>query len=405
MNKYHNSLLDLTAIFASFNKKRNPDDLIEKILRLAIKVAHAEGGTIYLVTSRKTLFFKLFINEVIDLKPKDIGASTLNAEIPLFDKQGNPTESHVCCHAFHQQKMVHLADAYSSMVYDFEGLKAFDKAHNYHSKSILTIPIIGNRQDVIAILQLINARDSLKTKRIKFSGKVQKTVEALAAITGLQIDNLQLIENLSLQVDAANRAQIEKDRLLRDLHDGIGSRLTKASIDLQTRSLSPSEHQKVIDGALDEMRQIFNNYIHFDDSLLKMMQLLVEQYQDLLKLKRGCSLRYKYWGSKVESENLPRVLVVNLMQVLREFLTNCLKHSSASIINIALIITEVKIDLVIIENRTKKQTTDFPEIGNGGLGYKNIEYRVMKLLQGKIAFQLKGSRRITKIEISRQNFS
>ena len=159
--------------------------------------------------------------------------------------------------------MVNIADAYLSAAYDFEGPKNFDKAHNYHSKSVLTVPIIGNHHDVIAIFQLINARDPASKGHMEFSEQAQQMIEVLAVIAGQQIENLQLIEELSLQVNAANRAQMEKDRLLRDLHDGIGSQLTKASINLQFGDLSFSEYQKIIDEALDEMRQIFNNYIEY----------------------------------------------------------------------------------------------------------------------------------------------
>ena len=56
-------------------------------------------------------------------------------------------------------KAVNIPDAYASEEFDFSGTKAFDANSGYRSMSFLTIPMKNKKDEVIGVVQLLNARD------------------------------------------------------------------------------------------------------------------------------------------------------------------------------------------------------------------------------------------------------
>jgi len=225
-------------------------------------------------------------------------------------------------------------------------------------------------------------------------------VAALAAISGLQISNLQLIEKLDLEIDASKRIQVEKDRLLRDLHDGLGSQLIKASILLRNQKISTIESQQIINSSIKELREICNDYMHYDESLTNMAALITSQYKDIFALRNGASLKYRLMSDCDDISHFSKTVVVNLMQVLREILTNCLKHSATKKVIVILKVQKNALDLVVIEHlNDKSYVKEIASIGNG-LGQTNMQYRVSNILGGEIFFLSKRKRRITVVSVA-----
>ena len=52
---------------------------------------------------------------------------------------------------------VNIRDAYNAPDFDFSGTQAFDETTGYRSKSFLTVPLRNHEDEVIGVLQLINA--------------------------------------------------------------------------------------------------------------------------------------------------------------------------------------------------------------------------------------------------------
>lgn len=57
------------------------------------------------------------------------------------------------------KQTVNVDDAYAEEKFDFSGTFAWDKKIGYHSKSFLTVPMTNHLNEVIGVLQLINAQD------------------------------------------------------------------------------------------------------------------------------------------------------------------------------------------------------------------------------------------------------
>ncbi|MCB1612366.1 MAG: GAF domain-containing protein, partial [Xanthomonadales bacterium] len=88
------------------------------------------------------------------------GSSGLPINLPdisLHHEDGTPNHSLVVAHAALTGTTVNVGDAYSEPGFDFSGTRAFDARTGYHSKSFLTVPMKDHAEEVIGVLQLINA--------------------------------------------------------------------------------------------------------------------------------------------------------------------------------------------------------------------------------------------------------
>jgi len=383
-----NHLARLVEIFTDFSVDRDSNLLMHKLLSLAINASICEGGTIYSVTQRNTLQFQCFINDILLASERDAGRLNLsaNAEISLFDILGAPVHTHVCSYVYHEKRSVHIEDAYTARDFDCKGIKEFDQNHGYRTKSVLTVPIFAVNQEVIGVMQLINAHDLETGLTIPFAQDTQKFIGALATICGFQMDNLQLIDQLNSQIEANHYTTLEKDRILRDLHDGLGSQLTKASIGLQYGLYSATESIALIDSAIEEMNHIFENYLNFELSLDKMMALTVNQYTNVFKSQKNCVISYRLIDPQVVNTQYPKNVVINLMQVVREILTNSLKYSSAKSLEIVLSSQANLVKLSILEKDLADSSLTLPAAQSRGFGQRNILHRIESQLNGSVSF-------------------
>ena len=97
---------------------------------------------------------------------------------------------------------VDIPDAYDSREFDFSGTKAFDAANDYRSKSFLTIPMKNKQDEVIGVLQMINARDRDSGETIAFDPEDRKIIESLASQAAVTLDNQMLLEGQKVLLDS-----------------------------------------------------------------------------------------------------------------------------------------------------------------------------------------------------------
>jgi hypothetical protein len=131
----------LYQIGIALSAERDRSRLVERILLEAKRLCRADGGTLYL-TEGRTLRFAMTHTDSLGIAQ---GGTTGNAiqmpPIELFDTHGKEIRTSVATRAFHDQARVHVADAYKAEGFDQSGFRAFDKARNYRSVSLLAIPL------------------------------------------------------------------------------------------------------------------------------------------------------------------------------------------------------------------------------------------------------------------------
>ena len=116
--------------------------------------------------------------------------------IELHDTQGQPNLSMVASYSVLKDETVNIADAYSAQGFDFSGTRKFDQRTGYRSTSFLTVPMKNHENEIIGVLQLINACDVVAGAIIPFSEADQQFTEALASQAAIALTNRSLISQL-----------------------------------------------------------------------------------------------------------------------------------------------------------------------------------------------------------------
>ncbi len=187
----------LLGIGIALSRERDINKLLEAILLAAKDVTSADGGTLYRMSDDNMLKFDIVRNDTLGIA---MGGTT-GVEIPfypiqLFTDEGKPNLHMVAAYAVHKDCSVNIADAYTEMGFDFSGMKAFDTKTGYRSQSFLTVPMKNHENEIIGVLQLINAKDRDNGKVRSFCAVDQRLAESLASQAAIALTNRLLINHL-----------------------------------------------------------------------------------------------------------------------------------------------------------------------------------------------------------------
>lgn len=165
------------------------EQLLERILLEAKALCNADGGTLYLHTDDEHLQFVIMHNDSLHITLGGArGEAIPFAPLPLYNEAtGAPNYHNVAVYAALTRQTVNIPDAYHAEGFDFSGTKAFDQQTGYRSQSFLTVPLQSEREELLGVLQLINARTPGTGDVITFSGELQKVVESLSKLAALAL--------------------------------------------------------------------------------------------------------------------------------------------------------------------------------------------------------------------------
>lgn len=188
----------LNEIGIALSSEKNFASLLEQILIGAKKITNADGGTIYLLNADKKLEMVVVQTDSLDIHMGGDTNKPINFNpVSLYNDDGSDNLSMVVTRSVIEDKPINIKDAYNTKGYDFSGTYEFDKTTGYHSQSFLAVPMKNHENDVVGVLQLINAKSEKKGEIIPFSKEDQQLVESLASQAAVAITNKQLIDSLN----------------------------------------------------------------------------------------------------------------------------------------------------------------------------------------------------------------
>ena len=196
-------LKELTDIGVALSAEKDHGRLLEMILMKAMEVTNADGGSLYTHTEDKRLKFEIMITTSLGVHKG--GTSEEEIEfypISLYGADGKPNNKMVAAWAAISGETINIEDAYTSEQFDFSGTRNFDQKTGYRSKSFLTVPMTNHENELIGVLQLINARDKESGEVIPFSDFDQQVVESLSSQAAVTITNRSLIDAQKKLFDA-----------------------------------------------------------------------------------------------------------------------------------------------------------------------------------------------------------
>jgi HD-GYP domain-containing protein (c-di-GMP phosphodiesterase class II) len=194
---------ELIKIGAALSAEKNIDALLEMIVVEGMNFTNADGGTLYIVSpDEKSLAFKILQTRSLNFKM----GGTSGKDIPfpavqLYDADGSANKQQVSAYVALTGETVNIDDVYQVEGFDFKGTREFDKRTGYRSESMLVVPLRNHLNEIIGVLQLLNAQDD-KNKTIQFYNNYQALIESLASQAAVAITNTSLISELSNLLDS-----------------------------------------------------------------------------------------------------------------------------------------------------------------------------------------------------------
>ena len=267
---------------------------------------------------------------------------------------------------------------------------------SYHPPmtSLLGVPIRVHEQ-VVGDLYLTD-----KVGAAAFSEEDQRLVELLAAHAGIAIENAQLHARVGELTQ-----QRERDRIARDLHDGIIQDLYAASLQLEDAAEDQPDAARQaqlmriverIDGVIGDIR----GYIQGLQARELAGRTLSEGIAALVATVGGRGGLAANWRVEGAEYALPGANATALLQVTREALSNVVKHAHAATAKVRLRYEPTGVTLTIADDgrgfETEKQRDWLPGSESGepprarGLFFfvasfglaKFFHYRIQHLLAG-----------------------
>ncbi len=187
----------LNKIGVALSSEPNHNRLLEVILLGAKELTNADGGTLYTVTDDNKLKFEIMRTLSLNIS---MGGTTGKPipflPFPIFLEDGKPNNHMVAACSVINDKTINIEDAYQTEEFDFSGTRDFDKKMGYRSQSFLTVPMKNHNNEIIGVLQLINALDIETGEIIVFTEAHQRLVESLASQAAMALTNQTLIDGL-----------------------------------------------------------------------------------------------------------------------------------------------------------------------------------------------------------------
>jgi predicted Zn finger-like uncharacterized protein len=189
-NRLNNQLSKLSDIGIALSGVTDLTILLEMIVDQAREFTNADAGTLYLIEDNK-LHFKIVQNNSLGIRM----GGTSGKDIPFPPVELN--ESNVSAFVAIKGNPVNIPDVYKTELFDFTGPKNFDKSSGYRSQSMLVVPMRNHENDVIGVLQLLNAENIKTSKVIAFSKDYENLTESLASQAAVAVTNAQLVSEMS----------------------------------------------------------------------------------------------------------------------------------------------------------------------------------------------------------------
>ena len=194
-DRLNNQLSKLSDIGIALSGVTNLTILLEMIVDQAREFTNADAGTLYLKEENK-LHFKIVQNNSLGIRMG--GTSGKDIPFPPVELK----ESNVSAFVAIKGDSVNIPDVYKTDLFDFTGPKNFDKTSGYRSKSMLVVPMRNHENDVIGVLQLLNAQNTKTGDVIAFSKDYENLTKSLASQAAVAVTNAQLVSEMSKLFDS-----------------------------------------------------------------------------------------------------------------------------------------------------------------------------------------------------------
>jgi HD-GYP domain-containing protein (c-di-GMP phosphodiesterase class II) len=225
----------LNRIGVALSAERNTDALLELILAKSRDITCCDAGSVYVVEEevegRKHLVFKL---------------TQSDSHVAPFTQITLPIdETSVAGYAAKTREVLNVKDAYRTRNVHFRPNRDFDRKFGYRTKSMLVVPMKNHQDEVIGVLQLINAKKHRAAKLtslqmvqqevIPFSKRSQELAASLASQAGVALENNLLYRDIQNLFEGFVKASVSAIEMRDPTTLGHSQRVAKLTESLAER--------------------------------------------------------------------------------------------------------------------------------------------------------------------------
>jgi HD-GYP domain-containing protein (c-di-GMP phosphodiesterase class II) len=234
----------LISIGRALSRDRDIKSLLATILKRACEITNADAGSVYIVEghdeeiAKRRLKFAATQND-----SRDIGKAS-EFTMPV-------SETSIVGHCVLSRERVKVTDLYAldppqtgnnelGFVHD----RSFDDKYHYQGRSVLAVPMISARDDVIGVIQLINKRakgwinlespSDFENGVVPFDDVSEAYVTALASQAGIALENVLLYQEVQELFDSFVKASVTAIESRDPTTSGHSERVAELTVGLAT---------------------------------------------------------------------------------------------------------------------------------------------------------------------------
>lgn len=161
--------------------------MLQNIIHASMDLTNADAGTLYIMNEGKLCFM------IMITKSKNICIGGDGNPVNLPPVELDSTS--VCAYVARERVTLNVPDVYNDSQFDWQGPKKYDALNGYHTTSELVVPLINHEQNVIGVIQLINACDA-QGNVVAFTEEEQMILEAVASLSAVSLSNFNMINQM-----------------------------------------------------------------------------------------------------------------------------------------------------------------------------------------------------------------
>lgn len=332
LDRFHYELGELVNIARAMTTERDVNTLLGVILEKSRFVTGADAGSIYVVeheeaaaeragngltgadeaprsmiTRGPLLRFKLSQNESVNYDSREF-------VMPISNRS-------LAGSAALAKKPINIADAYvipAGAPYGFD--RRFDEKIGYRTKSMLTMPFVSQRDEVIGVIQLINkkkdpekklfTKEDVEEQVVPFDQRSEELLGMVAAQAGVSLENAMLYDEIRKLFEGFVKASVEAIESRDPTTSGHSRRVADLTVEL-AKVVDSEAHGPYKDAKFsrEDLRELeYASLLHDFGKIGVREKVLVKAkklYDEKLELLR---LRFDFVSRSIETDILRRKL-------------------------------------------------------------------------------------------------
>ncbi|MFZ5515202.1 MAG: HD domain-containing phosphohydrolase [Candidatus Zhuqueibacterota bacterium] len=211
-------LRQLNDIGIALSAERDPDALLEMILRKSREITLADAGSLYLVEHKNGTpedANNYFANKQLRFKLAHCDSITIPFKEAVMPIQKKSIAGYVALSG----QVVNIPDVYHLPAdSEFGHNRSFDESVGYRTKSMLVIPMKNHKDEIIGVLQLINKKknwhsrlstpEAIAEAIVDFDEKCVDLANSLASQAAVSIENNRLYEEIKKLFEGFIKASV-----------------------------------------------------------------------------------------------------------------------------------------------------------------------------------------------------